>query len=285
MDTWAGQAANWTWNNVQDVARIGFGTFDVSLGGSMIWTGACTLPGIGLIAIGLDQLATGAMNLRYGRIGQGFSIIEFGAYSATGDATLAILTPGLLSLGFWSLGSVGRAGVRAGAEGDVTFFRSTFQSGPYAAGRFGRGGELWQTQAVYRAGQVRTEWLVHEAGRWLGVRVRLLADEILYIPGARAPFFAVVNGRRFLALNRSAVNGSDETLRLLKAIHEVGHARVYGNPGLFGRMSYAAEEIFVESTARMLLAPYLTRSAFRNSIKYENFWRAAQGFPPLPVPP
>jgi len=250
----------------------------------MIWTGAGTLPGIGLIAIGLDQIATGSMNIRYGRVGQGFSIIEFGVYSATGDESLAFLTPGLLSLGFGSLGSVGRAGVRAGAEGDVTFFRSTFQSGPYAAGRFGRGGELWQTQAVYRAGQVRTEWLVHEAGRWLGVRVRLLADEILYIPGARAPFSAVVNGRRFLALNRSAVNGSDETLRLLKAIHEVGHARVYGNPGLFGRMSYAAEEIFVESTARMLLAPYLTRIALINMIRYENRWRSAMGLPSISIP-
>jgi len=119
MDTWAGQAGDWTWNNGQDVARIGFGTFDVALGVSMVWTGAGTLPGIGLIAIGLDQLATGAMNLRYGRIGQGFSIIEFGAYSATGDATLAILTPGILSLGFGSLGSLGRLGVRAGVPGVV----------------------------------------------------------------------------------------------------------------------------------------------------------------------
>jgi len=117
MDTWAGQAANWTWNNVQDVARIGFGTFDVILGGSMIWTGAGTLPGIGLIALGLDQIATGSMNLRYGRVGQGFSIIEFGVYSATGDATLAFLAPGVFSLGFGSLGSFGRAGMRAGAMG------------------------------------------------------------------------------------------------------------------------------------------------------------------------
>ena len=114
MDTWAGQGVNWTWNNGQDVARIGFGVFDVGLGASMIWTGAGTLPGIGLIAIGLDQLATGAINLRYGRIGQGFSIIEFGAYSATGNEPLAFLTPGVFSLGFGSLGSVGRLGARAG---------------------------------------------------------------------------------------------------------------------------------------------------------------------------
>ena len=56
MDTWAGQAANWTWNNGQDVARIGFGTFDLVLGAGMVWTGAGTLPGIGLIAIGFIRI-------------------------------------------------------------------------------------------------------------------------------------------------------------------------------------------------------------------------------------
>ena len=71
--------------------------------------------GFGLIAVGLDQIATGSINLRYGRVGQGFSIIEFGVYRATGSETAAFLTPGVLSLGFGSMGSVGRVGA-LGAE-------------------------------------------------------------------------------------------------------------------------------------------------------------------------
>jgi len=81
----------------------------------MIWTGAGTLPGIGLIALGLDQIATGSMNIRYGRINQGFSVVEFLVYRGTGNETAAILAPGVLSLGFGSAGSFGRLGVRAGA--------------------------------------------------------------------------------------------------------------------------------------------------------------------------
>ena len=45
MDTWAGQGANWTWNNGQDVARIGFGVVDVGVGIGIFWTGVGTLPG------------------------------------------------------------------------------------------------------------------------------------------------------------------------------------------------------------------------------------------------
>ena len=133
------------------------------------------------------------------------------------------------------------------APGDVIRFRSTYQGGPYPAGRFGRGGTLWDADAAYRSGQVRAERLIHEAGRRLGVDVRTLADEIVYIPGADAPFFTVQNGRRILALNERAVTGADESLRLLKATHEVGHARVYNNPAAFGGpLTYEAEEVLVE---------------------------------------
>jgi hypothetical protein len=79
------------------------------------------------------------------------------------------------------------------------------------------------------------------------------------------------------------VYGADESLRMLKAGHELGHAHVYANPAL-GGMTYEAEEVFVEAFARNALAPNLTPRALRNSILYENYFRALSGQPLLPVP-
>jgi len=200
MDTWAGQAANWTWNNGQDVARIGFGTFDVILGGSMIWTGAGTLPGIGLIAIGLDQIATGSMNIRYGRVGQGFSVLEFGVYSATGNESAAILAPGVLSLGFGSAGSFGRLGVRAGFT--TVDFAGTI---PDVGTRlYGVGGQLYGAE---RLGTL---------GRYLarrGVTLELGAE--VELAGYAGAFKAHCNGTARLLLR------SDPTTELVW--HELSH--------------------------------------------------------------
>jgi hypothetical protein len=112
-----------------------------------------------------------------------------------------------------------------------------------------------------------------------------LVDEIVYVPGAKAPFFVEQNGRRILGLNERAVFGTDESLRTLKAAHELGHAEVAGTPGMSGALSYEAEEVFVESRARQALAPVLSRRALRNSVQYENDYRALLGLPLLPVPP
>jgi len=165
-------------------------------------------------------------------------------------------------------------------------FRSIYQGGPYQAGRFGRGGTIWDAaDATYRSGQVRAERIVHEAGRQLGVDVHALVDEIVYVPGAKYPFYVEQNGRRILALNQRAVFGTDESLRLLKAAHELGHARVASNAALSAALSYEAEEVLVESQARAALAPNLSRRALRNSLQYENDYRALLGLSPLPVPP
>ena len=166
----------------------------------------------------------------------------------------------------------------------VMRLRSTYQGGPYQAGRFGRGGTLWRTDPTYRSGQVRAERIVHDAGRRMGIDVRNLVDEIIYVPRAKAPFFVVQNGRRILALNERTVYGSDKSLRLLKAAHELGHAKVYNNPCLRNRLSYEAEEIYVESMARQALGSTLTPEAWRNSVMYENWYRQLLGRPLLPVP-
>jgi RHS repeat-associated protein len=170
------------------------------------------------------------------------------------------------------------------AEASIVRYRSIYTSGPYSVGTWGRRGSFWLTSAAYRTGQVRTERIVHDAARRLGVPVRALVDEILYVPFADAPQFVVQNGRRIVILNWRAVHGADESLRLMKAAHEVGHAMVHASRATLGTMSYAAEEILVESQARTALAGILTRRALRNSIRYENQFRTRLGLPPLPVP-
>ena len=68
-----------------------------------------------------------------------------------------------------------------------------------------------KNEVLYRSGRVLTERLIHEAGRRLGVNVLLLADEVIFVTGANAPFFAVLYDRRMLAINGKAVYGTDET--------------------------------------------------------------------------
>ena len=135
------------------------------LGGGMVWTGAGTLPGIGLIAIGLDQIATGSMNIRYGRVGQGFSVIKFGVYSATGNETVAILTPGVFSLGFGSLGSIGRLGVRGAGAGSMGMPAFRLEDGLY------RGALMFQGVGTLTAAEVAAARA--SVGWWTLGRLRL----------------------------------------------------------------------------------------------------------------
>jgi hypothetical protein len=196
--------------------------------------------------------------------------------------------PKLAEFGVRPSGGLGARSITTPLIEDVALkSRSIYQGGPYPAGRFGRGNALWQQDATYRSGQVRTERLIHQAGRAHGVDVHSLADEVIYVPGADNPFFATQSGNRVLALNQNAVFGSDESLRLLKAAHEVGHARVYNNPATFGGpLTYEAEEILVESLARQVVGPSnLSNRALQNSILYENFFRQLEGLPSLPLPP
>ena len=83
----------------------------------MSLTGVGAIPGVPLMAIGIDQILTGGMNLRYGRVNQGFSVLEYGAYRATGSKTVAFLAPGVLSAGLGSVGSIGRVLIAGGIGG------------------------------------------------------------------------------------------------------------------------------------------------------------------------
>ena len=133
----------------------------------MVWTGVGTLPGIGLIAVGLDQIATGSINLRYGRVAQGFSILEFGVYRATGSETAAFLAPGVFGLGLGTAGSLGRLGVRgAGAVGELTpSARLTWQYFlPIAKSRLANSTAIYGSDvvAMARAPRITSRWLARE---------------------------------------------------------------------------------------------------------------------------
>ena len=147
-DTWAGRGASWVWNNGQDVARITFGVFDVAVGIGIFWTGAGTLPGVALMAIGIDQILTGSLNIRYGRVGKNFSVLEDWVYQGTGNETAAILAPGVLSLGVGTLGSAGRLGARMGALGGTLDFAGSIL-GP-AVRLAGTGGELYGAEGLQK---------------------------------------------------------------------------------------------------------------------------------------
>ncbi len=171
-------------------------------------------------------------------------------------------------------------------------FRSTYTGGPYPAGRFGRGGELWSSSAAYRSGQVRAERIFRQAARKAGLDLKSLVDEIVYVPGASSPFFAVRNGRVIVGLNDLAVFGRDPSLKLIKALHEIYHAQVHrmgGDAVVFSQYSSPlrrgyAEEIFVESQARQALRDVLSLRALRNSIEYENYFRRKLNLPEIPLP-
>lgn len=88
--------------------QIGFGVFDVVAGIGIIGgsCGAGVVPGVGLIAIGLDQIITGVGN--WGADSKTPSVFEYGGQQAAlaagvgpGDAAVVgSLTPAILSLGF-----------------------------------------------------------------------------------------------------------------------------------------------------------------------------------------
>jgi hypothetical protein len=95
-----------------------------------------------------------------------------------------------------------------------------------------------------------------------------------------------------VALNKGAVFGADPSLRLQKALHELGHAYVEsqgGTASVFShyataKLRYYAEEVFVEGFARRTLQSQLSLRTLRNSVAYENFYRNKLGLPLLPSP-
>ncbi|MBX9582463.1 MAG: hypothetical protein K2X87_19335 [Gemmataceae bacterium] len=111
--SWVGSAASWVWNNGSDLLRIGVGLFDVGLGVGFSATGFGFAAGIPLMALGIDQVITGGMNLRYGRVGRGFSAAETLVYWGTGSETAAVLAPAAASLGLWAGGRALTAGYRS----------------------------------------------------------------------------------------------------------------------------------------------------------------------------
>jgi hypothetical protein len=104
----------WLTDNIHNVLRIAYGAQIVSSGValSLFSCGAAVLPGVGLIAVGLDQIVTGAYNIASPE-GQSMSPIEYGGYQAAlglgaSDGTAQIVgafTPVALTVFFGVWGS------------------------------------------------------------------------------------------------------------------------------------------------------------------------------------
>ncbi|HEY7152991.1 MAG TPA: Hint domain-containing protein [Gemmataceae bacterium] len=104
----------WLASNGGYVLQISFGLFDV-VSGAVMTLGSCggaVLPGVGLMAVGVDQIVTGATNWNSGQSGQ--SVFEFlGSSAASGlgasEGTAQMIgafTPAVLSLGFQAWGGL-----------------------------------------------------------------------------------------------------------------------------------------------------------------------------------
>lgn len=78
-------------------------------------TGVGGIPGAALVFVGIDHILQGSLNMRYGRVGKNLSVIEDFVFRNTGSETLAVLTPGALSLGLGWYGSLARAAAREAA--------------------------------------------------------------------------------------------------------------------------------------------------------------------------
>lgn len=120
-----------------DVARVGFGLLDVGAGAGMALTGAGVIPGVVLMAVGIDQALTGIMNLRYGPTAADHSAIEAAAYSVTGSDTAARAAPVVLSLGASLAPAFGRAMKLGRAAGGSSAWAETDWLGNVQYGRMG----------------------------------------------------------------------------------------------------------------------------------------------------
>ncbi len=100
-------AGTWQYENGADVLRIGGGLIDVGLGiGTIVGSwGWATIPGVGLMAVGIDQILTGYYNISRGVRAPSF--FEYGGYWAAQGVgfsentaqTIGAWTPAALSLG------------------------------------------------------------------------------------------------------------------------------------------------------------------------------------------
>lgn len=104
-ETWVGQGVSWLWSHGHDVLRIGIGLLDVGFGITLLgasegpWAVATVPIGVELMALGIDQLLTGYNNIRDGRIGRGYSLMETRVFEETESHLAAVLVPAATSLG------------------------------------------------------------------------------------------------------------------------------------------------------------------------------------------
>ena len=128
----------WVAQNGGDLLRIVGGAVDVALGvATMFGTfGLGALPGVGMIAIGIDQIITGELNIATGTRSQ--SAFEYGGYSAArgvgfdeaASQTIGGLTPAALSIGmmgaagFFPRGVAGEAAVGRAVPNEINFGRA-----------------------------------------------------------------------------------------------------------------------------------------------------------------
>ena len=118
-------AVQWVASNCGDLLRIAGGALEFGLGlATFVGTaGFGALPGVGLMALGIDQIITGVWNISSGV--QAPSVFEFGGYSAARGVgfdegtsqTIGHWTPAALSLGMLGVGGLLRRFSATAIEG------------------------------------------------------------------------------------------------------------------------------------------------------------------------
>ena len=149
-------------------------------------TGIGGVPGVALMYVGIDQILQGSLNMRYGRVGKNHSVIENAVFGATGSETLAVLTPGIFSLGLGWYGSIARAAARGAAVTGLARADGRARHGSARAFAARQVAGL----ALARAGLVAAEAVGAELGLALRVLLADLADLVLARTAALAMGFA-----------------------------------------------------------------------------------------------
>ncbi len=185
-------------------------------------TGVGGIPGAALVFVGIDQILQGSMNMRYGRVGKNLSVVEDFVFRNTGSETLAVLTPGALSIGLTWYGSLAKAAAREAAGMAMPAFR--LEDGLYRGALMGtavadltaaevaaaRATESWWTLLRLRLGDARLPAFLRSLG---DIRVPAFAGS-----GAGGLFTVADVPVAYLhrLANLSAITGRESGLLLLK---------------------------------------------------------------------
>lgn len=132
-------------------------------------TGVGGIPGVALICVGIDQILTGSLNRRYGRVGKNLSVIENAVFRNTGNETLAVMIPAAtvfginllpsLAPGLFRAAGAARAGM-AGAESSAGGFGLFGRVAPAPSGAIS---DAFRNSFINAA---NSPWFRFKAGVW-----------------------------------------------------------------------------------------------------------------------